>query len=152
MTFLLNKPLSSYLIAVLFAIAVGLLPSLYVSLDPIYKSLDVSSMLSILGFVIAAFTILVSVQDRGFMQKISEGDGNLWLSLFSEFFNTSRFLGGFTIFLLLTSGVKDMELSSLLERLYYALFTFFFVASIIQVSKTVYILERVASFSSKSNK
>ena len=69
MTFLLNKPLSSYLIAVLFAIAVGLLPSLYVSLDPIYKSLDVSSMLSILGFVIAAFTILVSVQDCGIHAK-----------------------------------------------------------------------------------
>jgi hypothetical protein len=152
MTFLLNRPMSSYMIAILFAITVGLLPVLYLSLNPIYDSLDVSAMLSLLGFVIAAFTILISVQDRGFMQKIAEGEGNLWALLFSEFFNTSRLLGGFTIFLLLTSGAKDAQLPNLLERVYYASFTFFLVASIIQVSKAVYILERVASFSSKSNR
>jgi hypothetical protein len=152
MTFLLNRPTASYIIAILFAIVVGLLRVLYVSLNPIYDSLDVSAMLSLLGFVIAAFTILISVQDRGFMQKIAEGEGNLWSLLFSEFFNTSRLLGGFTIFLLLTSGAKDAQLPNLLERVYYAAYTFFLIASIIQVSKAVYILERVASFSSKSNR
>lgn len=153
MTFLLNHPLASPLLALIAAVVVTLDRDVFTFLNSIYAA-NASAMVgvsfSLLGFVIAALAIIISVFDRGLFKHIAHGK-NLGQQLIQVFSNTSKILWFFGFgFLLLTDFAVSCQ-SVTLQMIYAAGITFALIISAIQVAKIIYVLEKAAFLANNSD-
>lgn len=147
MTFLLDRPIWTFIISLIVGGAVTLDGRVFTFLNSIYSSnaSSLSSVLfSLLGFVVAAFAIVISLFDRGMFQKITQANNNLGDQIIMVLSNTSKILAVFGFTLLLTSNL-EIECQPLwIQVSYAAVYTFLFILSTLQVAKVIYVLERAA--------
>lgn len=147
MTFLLNRPIWTFIIPLVVGGAVTLDGRVFTFLNGVYSSnaSSLSSVLfSLLGFVVAAFAIIVSLFDRGMFQRIAQADNNLGDQIIMVLSNTSKILAVFGFVLLLTSTLKIQHQPLWIQISYTAVYTFLFILSTLQVAKVIYVLERAA--------
>lgn len=122
--------------------------------DKLFVSLP-GTVFSVLGFIITAIAIIVSLRDIGLMQHIYTLKRDWWDKLVKQFFSTSKVLALFGFCLLLFSGVvfsscHAVYICSLLDRVYYMSFMFLLIFSSLNVLKCVLILEAVVQFSNEN--
>lgn len=124
---------------------------LKVTYDKLFVSLP-GTVFSVLGFIIAAIAIIVSLRDIGLMKHIYALKRDWWDKLVKQFFFTSKVLALFGFCLLMLSGdtfskCHNIYSCILLERSYYMAFMFLLIFSSLHVLKCVLILEAVVQLS-----
>jgi len=124
-----------------------------VTYDKLFLSLP-GTVFSILGFIIAAIAIIVSLRSVGLMKYVYEWKRSWWDKLVNQYFFTSKILALFGFCLLIFSGVTfskchDMYPCGFLERGYYMAFMFLLIFSSLHVLKCVLILEAVVQLSNE---
>lgn len=126
-------------------------------LETTYNKLFLSlpgSVFSVLGFVITAIAVIVSLKNIGLMQHIFKYQRSWWNKLVRQFFFTSKVLALFGFCLVIFSGTTFSQchrlyLCFVVERGYYMAFMFLLLFSSLHVLKCVLVLEAVVELSSE---
>ncbi len=149
MTLLLDNPRLTPLLALLCAVLAGMHPKIYDVLLPIYESMEsilAGTMFSLLGFVIAGLSIVISLQSSGLVKYLSEQKPGLWKQLLAVFSNTAKILTVAAFSLLIVNGLDFTVKSFYLTKfVYVVVFTFGLALVIMQIAKIIYILETIAA-------
>jgi len=103
-----------------------------------------STTFTLLGFLIAAVTILLTIRDRPFLQALQQQRPELWKQIVNEFFVTSYLIAVFGLIAMLFGW----QLPSNEYFVYKQVFLFSYLAllylTIVQMAKTIYVLHTLA--------
>ncbi len=108
-----------------------------------------STALALMGFVLTAAAIVVSVQDKGMIRLFKKHRNDLWVMTKKVFFLTARVLGllSILVFVLGDSPLVSCpcagRTSAIGEKIYLALIALMLVFSIFQINKMIYVLSRL---------
>lgn len=144
----IDRDYPSVLVAVLCATVLMVFFSGFVKARYIasYSGIPATS-LALMGFVIAAAAIVVSVQDKGMIRHYKKQNNAMWQLTKNIFFVTARLLGfiGVATFLVGKSALFDCPniYETLIERFYLGLITAASIFGIFQLNKMIYVLSKL---------
>ena len=142
---LLNYPVISRLTALVIGVVIFYLNPVW--LPDFYRKLSLSlpsALFSIMGFVIAATAIVISLNKSDSIENLSTEFPNLWKQLIRTFTNIAYVAGLFALFLIFVDNQIVIGLTNLIGRIIAAFALAFLVYIILQVITSLYALEQVA--------
>ena len=136
-------------------IALGLTLTAQEFLEFKYKELFeslVSSAVSLLGFAITAVTILISVQDRGLIAVIQREKSGFWKTTLEVFFSSTKSLGLLALLVLIVGKQypefdlqwRQLSVDEFGQKIYLFAVTSLFIYNVLQITKLIYVLKRIA--------
>lgn len=138
---LLNRPNLAAYISLCFAllgawIAPGALSAIYLNIHDTLAG----TAFTMLGFLLAAITLLLTIQDRPFIISLKQVRPEIWIQVTREFFITTYLFGIIGIIVLFIGDTKIYGVYVWSLYTFISSLTFLTVFSIIQVSKIIYLL------------
>lgn len=142
---LLNRPDLAAIISAAVALAVTWAAPLWVEgfYRQSYSGLP-GMAFTLLGFLVAAVTILLTIRDRPFLQALQSQRPELWKKLINEFFVTTYLFAIFGLVTILFGWQIPSDEYTVWKRIF--LFSYFslFTLSALQMAKTIFVLHSVA--------
>ncbi|WP_135230484.1 hypothetical protein [Deinococcus fonticola] len=99
---------------------------------------------TLLGFLVAAVTILLTIRDRPFLQALQAQRPELWKQVINEFFLTSYLIAAFGLVVMVFGWQYPAELALGWKRLFLFSYIALFALSALQMAKTIYVLHAIA--------
>ena len=126
-----------------FVIAILLVWFVLDGVDSLYTKIQNTlsgTAFTMLGFLLASVTLLLTIQDRPFVVEIKRHRPEIWNQVISEFFSTTYLFGIIGLLTLFLSGQTIYQDIEIYRRIFLGSMTFLVLLSIIQVAKIIYLL------------
>ena len=141
----LNHPWLMVVIALLFWVLIFTIDFAFVpGLHRAFVRGLPGALISVMGFIIAAAAIALSIQDRGNLRTLTEYRPDLWNRLMGVFFAAAKSLGLFAVYLLLIDQFPRGSWHPALVKLVHSVSLTWFALVIMQVGTSIYALEQAA--------
>lgn len=99
-------------------------------------------LVSLLGFVIAALAIVISLHDRGLMAEMARRNGEGWKQLLQVFSSSSKVIGVFAVFLFVVAAFNIDQAPVPIREALAGLYVALLVWTGLQVAKIIFSLEK----------
>lgn len=112
-------------------------------IDSLYTKIQGSlsgTAFTMLGFLLAAVTLLLTIQDRPFVIEIKRHRPEIWNQVISEFFSTTYLFGIIGLLTLFLGGQTSYQDIEFYKHVFLGSMVFLVLLSIIQVTKIIYLL------------
>lgn len=142
---LLNRPGLAALMAAVTALAVVLAAPIWA--EGFYKQSFTNlpgTAFTLLGFLVAAVTILLTIRDRPFLKALQTQRPELWRQVINEFFVTSYLIAVFGLVTISLGWQFPADLYPYWRRVFLFSYMALFNLSAIQIAKTIFVLHSIA--------
>lgn len=144
---LLNRPSLAAIISAAIALVVVLVAPLWA--EGFYKQSYAGlpgTAFTLLGFLVAAVTILLTIRDRPFLLALQAQRPILWKQVVNEFFVTSYLIAIFGLVIIIFGWQLPDDTFPIWKRLFLFSYLALFNLSVLQMAKTIFVLHSLAKF------
>lgn len=148
MRHLLNHPSLAGILSVLVSVlVVKVSPNWVANFYAFNIGTMAGTAFTLLGFLVAAVTILLTLRDRPFLVALQRDRPTLWKQAVSEMFVTTNLLAVFGLTSMLFGGsIPSATDYPQYRELFLGCYVFLFTLSVFQIGKTISVLHGIAKF------
>ena len=149
----LNRPALVWLMASLAGVLAYLFHAPWIAnLHKVFVEQLPGALLSVMGFILAAATIVVSVRNQGLLKVFADVRPDLWNKLMAQFFVTAKTSGIYALYLLLLGQASVQTWQNTIAKVIQSVSIFGFVLLVLQIATAIYAMEVASKTSSSSLK
>lgn len=110
-----------------------------------------NASITMLGFTIAAVSIVMALRDNGLLKTLFERRSDIWKKMIGEFFGSIKALGIYSVFLIISSQLPISNWHIYIQYFMYFCFLYGFFENCFRVLWTLIVLENSSWMSSQES-